>query len=146
MKKLIIKNAKDIPDTWIKSVVRKKTSVRIRPCKGVESFKVSWQDAELISDPEKDVIIIQDDDKEYPCKIDIFEESYVISSNDPNRFVKKSTNQIVKIPENYSVEIETLEGVLPEVSFPDYISIGIKGELYANTEKFVKEILEVINQ
>lgn len=135
----------DIPSEWELLNVRKKTTVRIRPSIEVERFKVSWQDAELVSDPALDIIVIQPNGKEYPCKKDIFAETYIQKPElGVDVWMKSATTQIVKIPEGVSVEIETLEGVLPSVTFPDYIAIGAKGELYANTVDFVQNNLEIV--
>jgi hypothetical protein len=57
---------------------------------------------------------------------------------------KRATTTLVEIPEGTTVEIETLEGVLPAVSYPDFIAIGPKGELYANTREFFDKNLEVV--
>jgi hypothetical protein len=148
--KITVKNPEHIPSDWKILNVRKKTTVKIRSCNGVEKFKVSWQDAELVSDPEVDLIVIQPNDKEYPCKSDIFWDTYELKKpcfhSDQSKFeyIKKATTQIVEIPEGYEVEIETLEGVLPVVTYPDYIAIGVKGELYANTKEFVDNNLEIL--
>lgn len=148
-----LKNSSDIPDSWDILNVRKKTTVQIRPALEVERFKVSWQDAELVSDPAVDLIVIQPNGKEYPCKKDIFYDTYIPNSLDSSMsigmrvktWIKKATTQIVRIPEGVEVEIETLEGVLPVVSFPDFIAIGVQGELYANKKEWVDANLEIIN-
>jgi hypothetical protein len=146
-----IKTENDIPSNWTRLTARKKTTVKIRPCNGVETFKVSWQDSELVSDPEVDLIIIQSNGKEYPIKRDIFSTTYTIvepfGSLDyiyDYNWIKSATTQLVAIPEGEEVEIETLEGTLPKVTYPDYIVIGVKGELYANTQEFVKNNLEIV--
>ena len=119
-----LKTQKDIPADWARFTVRKKTTVKIRPCNGAERFSVSWQDAELVSDPELDLIIIQPSGKEYPCKKDIFLVSYCPVGVEKGAqyplfggfdFVKNATSEIVAIPEGVDVEIETLEGILPKV-------------------------------
>lgn len=143
-----VKEVSDIPKEWKTISARKNTIVKVRDCKGVEKFKVSWQDAELTSDPEQDLIVIQPNGKEYPCKRDIFFETYtpiklvMIGSNE---YVKKALRNLVVIPEGVEVEIETLEGTLPKVTYPDYISIGPKGELYANTKEFVEQNMTLID-
>ncbi len=142
--KLKLKNVSDIPTEWEVLNVRKKTTVEIRSCNGVETFKVSWQDAELVSDPDLDIIVIQPNGKEYPCKKDIFAETYEVFDVTTNKWIKKATTQIVRIPEGVEVEIETLEGVLPVVTYPDFIAIGVKGELYANKAEWVEANLEIL--
>ncbi len=147
-----LKNISDIPSEWNVLTVRKKTTVTIRPAFEVEKFKVSWQDAELVSDPEFDLIITQPNGSEYPCKKDIFWETYervnvlIDFDSDPQLqpYIKKATTTLVEIPEGISVEIETLEGILPVVTFPDFIAIGPRGELYANTREFFNNNLEIV--
>ena len=150
-----LKNKEDIPSDWKVLTVRKKTTVRIRPCNGVERFKVSWADHDLVSDPETDLIVIANDGSAYPHKKDIFWEAYSLTSKscgnmtekiEDNEYIKKATNQIVEIPEGTEpFEVETLEGVVGDVTYPDYVVIGVKGELYVNTKKFVDNNLEIID-
>lgn len=139
-----LKEEKDIPSNWKRHTVRKKTTVKIRPSNGIERFKVSWADHDLVSDPELDVIVISNDGSEYPCKRDIFFDSYApITTED---WIKKATNIIVEIPQGTDpFEVETLEGVVGNVGYPDYVVIGVKGELYVNTRKTVEEHLEIID-
>lgn len=147
-----LKEEKDIPSDWKRYTVRKKTTVRIRPCNGVERFKVPWADHDLVSDPELDVIVISNSGSEYPCKTNIFFESYTPYSSDPfklftmgQEWIKKGTSTIVEIPEGTEpFEVETLEGVVGDVGYPDYVVIGVKGELYVNTREFVERDLEIL--
>lgn len=136
-----LKTPSDIPSDWPRLTVQKNICVSIRPSNGVERFSVSWQDSELISDPEMD-IIINNNGTEYPCKKDIFSATY--QEVGPNLWRKTASSIIVRIPEGQSVEIETLEGTLNAVSYPDYIAIGAKGELYANSLDFVNKNLVIL--
>jgi hypothetical protein len=110
---MTLKYPSDIPASWPKLLARKKTKVTIRESIGEEAFKVSWQDSELISNPELDIIIIQPNGEEYPCKKDIFGETYELdgSTNESGRanFVKKETSTLIQIPEGKAVSVETLE-------------------------------------
>lgn len=150
--KITVQAETDIPSFWPRFIVRKKTSVGIRASKGVEEFKVSWQDAILKSDPAVDLIVIPPDGKEYPCKKDIFFSTYqplpAVTTEDViagYKFVKSATTKLAAIPEGIDVTIKTLEGVLPIVTHPDYIAIGSVGELYANTKDFVDQNMEIIS-
>lgn len=129
----------DIPVNWPILLARKKTKVRIRPSDGIETFKVAWQDSELTSDPVQDLIIIQSDGKEYPCKKSIFAETYEDDLN--GYWTKKELSKLVQVPEGESVQIKTLEGTLNAVQYPDYIAIGKRDELYANSKSWVDENL-----
>ena len=99
------------------------------------------------------MIVIQPDGKEYPIKADVFNDTYEIVlgdlsellSVDQSQYIKKSVTTLVEIPEGVeSFEIDTLEGTINNVAYPDYIAIGSKGELYTNTKKFVEDNLEIL--
>lgn len=151
-RKYTITTPGDIPFQWPRLKARKNTAVTIRPSNGVESFTVSWQDAVLTSDPDVDLIVKSPDGNEYPCKTEIFFDTYdvvpAISNDDliaGYKFVKSAAlTTLVSIPETAVVEIHTREGVLPAVEYPDYIVIGSVGELYANTKDFVDKNLTII--
>lgn len=113
--------------------------MNIREAEKPEQFEVSWQDSFLTSDPEKDLIILAGS-KQYPCKIDIFLQTYEFAGSfqegNPN-FIKREQSILVAVPEGESVDIITLEGVVKDVQYPDYIVIGKQNELYANKADFV---------
>jgi len=140
---MTLKTPLDIPSNLPTLKARKKTKVSIRESIGREQFKVSWQDSVLESDPEVDLIIIQPNGDEYPCKKDIFAETYILLED--NFWVKNEISRLVPVPEGESVSIETLEGKLNEVSYPDYIVIGKRDELYANTFEWAETNLQFIN-
>lgn len=137
-----LKSPSDIPSSWPILKARKKTTVSIRESIGREQFKVSWQDSILESDPELDLIVIQPNGNEYPCKKDIFYETYVLLED--NKWIKNEISRLVQVPEGESVSIETLEGILNEVKHPDYIVIGKRDELYANTNEWAQNNLTFI--
>jgi len=146
-----LKTEKDIPADWKRLTVRKKTTVMIRPCNGVEEFKVAWSDKPLVSNPDEDLIIIQPDGKEYPIKADVFRDTYEIVLTgeflpvDRSQYIKKTVTTLVEIPEGVEAfEIDTLEGTINNVAYPDYVAVGSKGELYTNTKKFVEDNLEIL--
>lgn len=154
---MILKEIKDIPSNWKVIKVRKKTTVRIRPSNGIERFKVSWSESELISDPDKDFIVISSEGSEYPCKQDIFWDTYEeVKSNSIGRgavsrdiwdyeYIKKYVYQLVEIPEGVELSVVTLEGQVDHVKHPDFVAIGPRGELYVNTKKTFDEHLEVVD-
>jgi hypothetical protein len=146
-----LKTTEDIPSNWKRLTVRKKTTVMIRACDGVEEFKVAWSDKPLISNPDEDLIIIQPDGKEYPIKADVFRDTYEIVLTgeflpvDRSQYIKKTVTTLVEIPEGVEAfEIDTLEGTIDNVAYPDYVAVGTKGELYTNTKKFVEDNLEIL--
>ena len=140
---MTLKSPSDIPPSWPILKARKKTTISIRESIGREQFKVSWQDSVLESDPEVDLIIVQPNGNEYPCKKDIFAETYIKIAD--NEWIKNEISRLVQVPEEQSVSIETLEGKLNAVSHPDYIVIGKRDELYANTYEWAENNLTFIN-
>ena len=148
----ILTSPEDIPLGWPRLQARKNSAVTIRAANAVEESSVDWQDSVLTSDPQLDLIVKSLDGKEYPCKKDIFFSTYtgVPAENNEDMlagymFVKSALSTLVRIPAHATVEIQTLEGVLPVVEFPDYISIGPKGELYANTKDFVDQNMTFVS-
>jgi hypothetical protein len=146
---VIVKNREDIPSDWEVLKVRKKTPVRIRAAIVPEEFKVSWEKSVLTSDPAVDLIVIQPNGKEYPCKEKLFFETYQAHTLDTSMavgmrvdtWIKKATTEIVRVPEGFDVAVITLEGEVKPVNYPDFIAIGSSGELYANSKAFVEENL-----
>ncbi len=138
--KMILKDINDIPADWEVLNVRSKNVVTIREPVGFEKFKVSWGDT-LTANPDLDVIV-NNGRSEYPCKTDIFNATYEHLCC--GKYRKTAVTRIARIPNGVDVEIETLEGKLNSVSFPDFVAIGPKGELYANSKQFVEECLEVL--
>ncbi len=136
-----VETISDIPVNWETFNVRKKTKVTIRECNGVETFTVPWSESQLTSDPAVDIIVFSGG-LEYPCKREIFEKTYV--AHPEGGYIKTAQTQIVRIPVGVAVNIATLEGDEASVEAPDFIAIGAKGELYANTKQFVEENLEVV--
>lgn len=136
-----IVTAADIPANWQRINVRKKTKVTIRECNGVEKFTVAWSEQQLTSNPAVD-IIVDSNGEQYPCKRDIFEQTYV--AHPEGGYVKRGTSTIVKIPDNVSVDVVSLEGAVESVEAPDYIAVGAKNECYANSKTFVEGNLEVV--
>lgn len=123
----------------------------IRACNGVEEFKVAWSDKPLVSNPDEDLIIVQPDGKEYPIKADVFLDTYQIVLGEEflpeerSQYIKKTVTTLVEIPEGVApFEIDTLEGTINNVAYPDYVAVGSKGELYTNTKKFVEDNLEIL--
>jgi hypothetical protein len=152
MKSLYVSTPQDIPFQWKRFSAQKKTEVSIRACAPEgESFRVSsFGIMRLVANPNDDLIVIQSDGKEYPCKKDIFFQTYqavpaVVLENviAGYKFIKSAKSTLVAIPEGYDVTVGSLEGDLKGVRYPDYIVIGAKDELYVNTQKTVKEHMTV---
>jgi len=141
IKHMILKSKSDIPSDWKVLTAKKVSTVKIRPSNGVERFKVDWQDSELVSNPDSD-IIIQSGGYEYPCKKDIFDQTYEQVAE--GEYAKKETFQLVQIPEGVEVDIHTLEGVNKGAKFPDYVIIGKKDEVWGNSQEYVTKNLKFV--
>jgi|694.fasta_scaffold04354_37 hypothetical protein len=154
MIKLYLRQPSDIPFQWKRVYAKKKTGVTIRAVKPEgESFKVSWSESLLYADPNLDLIVRSElDGREYPCKKDIFTETYELAGPAYEaegtiasyRYTKKTVNSLVEVPQGYDVTVGTLEGDVTDVQYPDYIAIGPKCELYVNTKKTVDENMEIL--
>lgn len=154
MKTLHLKAPADIPRAWKKYSAKKKTGVTLRAVRpGGESFSVYGSDSKIYADPAVDVILRNElDGKEFPCKKDIFTETYELAGpafDDGNatvagyRYTKKGSTILVEIPEGYCVTVHSLEGPIENVQAPTYVVIGAKDELYTNGKEFVEKNLEL---
>ena len=136
-----ITSGSDVPAAWgVRRQAMKKTLVSIREPNGPsERFSLSWGELEAI--PGVDIVIMAGGE-EYPCKVDIFKETY--QEKEPGKFQKTALSEVVQVPQGITARVETKEGPI-EVAYPDYIVIGVKNEAYANAEQWVKENLEFVS-
>lgn len=137
-----ITSGDEIPATFgeMRRAVRKNT-VAVREPDGVEKFEMPW--GSLTAVPGTDLVIIQDSGEEYPIKREIFNETYREIS--PGRFRKTATSRLIQVPKGVLAVLATNEGEL-EVSHPDYIVVGAKNEVYANSLEWVVANLEFLNE
>jgi len=140
MDRVLVTHQADIPPEFgpLRSAVRK-TTIGIREALEGETFILPW--GTLVAQPQTDVIAVQESGEEYPIKIDIFRDTY--DEVAPGRFRKKAVTKLVQVPPGVLVKVETLEGNL-EVVHPDYLVVGVKGEVYANNLEWVLQNLEFI--
>jgi len=139
MSSVEIRNGSEIPAEFgpIRKAV-KKTTVQIREPNGEEKFSLSW--GELTAVPGVDVVICTGTE-EYPCKIDVFKETY--REVTPGRFQKMAITNLVQIPQGVTVLLHTLEGK-ETATHPDYVAVGKKNEVYANAASWVQENLDFV--
>lgn len=132
--------AADIPAAWgaPRQAVRKSSVARREP-NGVETFTLAW--GTLTATPGEDWVIIQDSGEEYPIKRDIFAQTYEEVA--PGRFRKTARTRLVQVPEGATAMLATKEGELA-VRHPDYVAIGVEGEVYANAAEWVVANLEFV--
>lgn len=117
---------------------QRKTAVRIRPAVGVEVFHHPHGDLTAVEGQDW-VVMPVDGGQPYPCKIDIFEETWV-----PETYKRKALSRLIQVPEGVTVTLNTLEGTT-RVSHPDYIALGERGEVYSNRADWVANNLEFID-
>ena len=133
--RVIIHNGDQIPLSWgIPQEAIRKTTVAIRKPKGRETFAVAG--GTLTATPELDWIVVQSSGEEYPIKKTIFAATYEQVAR--GRYRKKSRSRLVQVPEEIVAVLATREGHI-EVKYPDYVIIGKKNEVYANTAKWIEK-------
>jgi hypothetical protein len=126
------------------TLARRKTLVTIRPAKGTETFKCDYGSGTLEGVEGIDYILTNVITKEsYPCKIDIFNDTWEQVTETPGTYRKKGICKFIKIPEGDVVTLMTLEGERV-CSHPNYIALGAKDEVYSYSPEFVEKDLEII--
>lgn len=139
-RRLTIENGSQIPLAWGRPCEAVRTStVAIREPDGEESFAVS--DGTLTAKPGLDWVIVQISGEEYPIKKDIFSTTYEEVA--PGLYRKKGRSRLVQVPAGVEVVLITREGQI-QVRHPDYIVIGSRNEVYANTAQWVDANLEFL--
>jgi hypothetical protein len=120
---------------------KRKTLVSTRAIKGpFELFHTSA--GELRGESNIDLVVVpMDGSPPYPCKISIFHESWVETEPGSGIYRRSAVSKIVPIPEGHEVVLKTLEGD-EIVRHPDFVAIGVEGEVYANSADWVAANLE----
>jgi len=145
MRRIIIENGSQIPHKFGPlRAARKKSLVQIRePSAPSEHFKKSWGDLTAI--PGQDYVLFSSRDHDgYPCKIDIFRETYEETEPGSGFYQKTERSRLVQVPPGVVAVLKTKEGDL-EVEYPDYIVVGPRDEVYANRPTWVEENLEFVD-
>ena len=120
-------------------IARRKTLVTIREAEGVETFSRSYGD--LTASEGVDYVLVPVDGSDpYPCKIDIFPKSWEETEASSGTYRRKALAKVVPVPQGVSVILKTLEGD-ENVSYPDFIAIGVNDEIYINRKEWVEENL-----
>lgn len=146
MEKILISSGSDIPASFgALRTARKKTLVRIRePKAGGEVFEKSW--GTLTAVPGEDYVICTDaaPDGDYPCKIDIFHQTYEETQSGSGRYRKTEVSHLVQVPAGVLALLKTKEGDI-EVTHPDYVVVGKQNEVYANRPSWVEQNLDFVD-
>ena len=124
---------------------KRKTLVRIREVNGTEVFETKYGEGNLEAKHGIDFVVIPVDGAEqYPCKIDIFHKTWEETEKDSGIYRRKELCRCIPIPEGTTVILETLEGKRV-VSHPNYIAIGIEGEVYSYSPEWVEKNLKFVD-
>ncbi len=139
-RRIVIETEAQIPPDWgpPRLAVRKSTVSRREP-DGIEIFTLSW--GTLTARPGEDWVLVQGSGEEYPIKKDIFEKTYEVVA--PGRYRKTARSRLIRVPEDVTAVLATKEGELA-VRHPDFLVIGVEGEVYANSAAWVAENLEFV--
>ena len=125
-------------------LARRKTLVQKRETFGREVFSLPWGDLEAVQGVDY-VITPLDGSGSYPCKIDIFADSWEETVPNSGVYRRKALAKIVPVPPGFEITLKTLEGDT-KVSYPHYIAIGVKNEVYSNGKEWVEANLDILHQ
>jgi hypothetical protein len=125
-------------------LARRKTLVQKRETSGREVFSFPWGDLEAVQGVDY-VLTPLDGSDSYPCKIDIFADSWEETVPNSGVYRRKALAKIVQVPLGFEVTLETLEGDT-KVYHPDYIAIGVTDEVYSNGKEWVDANLDILSQ
>jgi hypothetical protein len=125
-------------------VARRKTKVQIRETNGTEFFESKYGQGTLKAEQGIDYIVIPIDGSDpYPCKIDIFHDTWEEITEEPGTYRKTALCRCILIPEGVSVTLKTKEGDVT-LSHPYYIACGDKDEVYSYKPDWIAKNLEFI--
>ena len=140
MKNLIFSSGTEVQSEFgSPRIARRKTLVTIRETEGVETFSSSYGDL-TASEGVDYVLVPVDGSNPYPCKIDIFSKSWEETETSSGIYRRKALAKVVPVPQGVSITLKTLEGD-ENVSYPDFIAIGVNDEVYINRKEWVEENL-----
>lgn len=124
-------------------VGRRKTLVRTRPIAG-DSETFTTRSGELIGTKDEDLVVVPiDGSAPYPCKVPIFYQSWGETEPGSGLYRRTALARVVPVPEGEEVVVRSLEGDCT-IRHPDFIAIGIHGEVYANSASWVADNLDFI--
>jgi hypothetical protein len=127
-------------------LAHRKTLVKKREVVGEEVFSLSYGDLTAVQGVDY-VLEPLDGSHPYPCKIDIFADSWeeTVPNSGVGVYRRKALAKIVPVPLGFEITLETLEGDT-KVYHPDYIAIGVKDEVYSNGKEWVDANLDILSQ
>lgn len=125
-------------------VARRITTVGIRYVEGSRELLEMANGETLEAVAGVDYVMIPEAGHPYPCKIGIFHRSWEPHPDQPGRYRRKALCNLVQVPKGDVVTVNTLEGKVT-VQHPDYIAIGIDGEVYSNSYGWAQSSLEFLS-
>ena len=121
----------------------RKTLVTTRVITG-ETERFATRMGELVGQKGDDLVVVPTDGSTpYPCKISIFNESWIETEPGSGVYRRKALARVVPVPEGDEVIVRSLEGDLT-IRHPDFIALGVQGEVYANSADWVAANLEFL--
>lgn len=121
----------------------RKTLVTIRAIAG-ETERFATRMGELLGHKADDLVVVPSDGSSpYPCKTSIFEQSWSETEPGSGVYRRKALARVVPVPEGDEAIVRSLEGDLT-IRHPDFIALGVQGEVYANSADWVAENLEFL--
>lgn len=123
----------------------RKTLVTIRPIEDSDEV-FTTPTGELFGQQELDLMVVPCDGSEpYPCKVSTFHQSWIESEPGSGLYRRQALAKVVPVPEGDEVVVRSEEGE-HTIRHPDFIAIGIHGEVYANAADWVAGNLEFLPQ
>jgi hypothetical protein len=122
-------------------LARRKSLVTVRETDGTEVFQRNT--GNLLAVEGQDYVVTPcDGSAQYPCKIDIFHESWELIEGS-KEYRRKNLCRVIPVPRDKTIILDTLEGEAI-VKHPDFVALGIRGEVYCNSRDWVNSNLEFI--
>ncbi|MEB3361748.1 MAG: hypothetical protein VKI42_06440 [Synechococcaceae cyanobacterium] len=121
----------------------RKTLVTTRAIAG-ETERFATRMGELVGHQADDLVVVPTDGgSPYPCKTSIFQQSWIETEPGSGVYRRKALARLVPVPQGDEVIVRSLEGDLT-IRHPDFIALGVQGEVYANSADWVAENLEFL--
>jgi hypothetical protein len=84
------------------------------------------------------------DPEGYPCKLDVFRQTYEETRPGSGEYRKTELTRLVQVPEGVVAMLETEEGTI-QVEHPDFVVVGKMNEVYANSFEWVAQNLSFLD-
>lgn len=122
-------------------LARRKTLVRLREVQGDRELLPCSTGDTLEAIQGLDYVVTPETGLPYPYKKDIFHRAWELVPGSKEFYRRNAPARVIPIPEGHTVALQTLEGPVT-ASHPDYIALGIDGEVYTVSIKWANENLD----